>query len=77
MKIHIHLVPWSKSNSIDKIWIDLLGFEVYKVKISAKPIDWQANKALIEYLSQFFDKPKRNINIVSWFTSREKIVEIL
>ncbi|MFZ5341499.1 MAG: DUF167 domain-containing protein [Patescibacteria group bacterium] len=46
------------------------------MKISAKPVDGEANKALIEFLAQHFDIPRRNVKIISGFTSREKLVEI-
>lgn len=76
MKIHVHIVPWSKKSSIDYLWEDIFWNKSYKVKISAKPVDGEANKALIEFLAQHFDIPRRNVKIISGFTSREKLVEI-
>ncbi len=77
MRIHIHVVPWSKQQSVEKQGQDIYGHDVYKVKISEKPVDGAANRGAIEILSEFFKVPKRNISIVSGHTSREKIVEIM
>ena len=55
---------------------DIYGHEVYKVKTAAKPIDGEANKALIQQLAEYFDVPKRQVEIISGHTSRQKIVDI-
>jgi uncharacterized protein YggU (UPF0235/DUF167 family) len=47
------------------------------VKLRAKPVDGEANIALVEALSDFFDVPKSHITILHGHTSREKVVEIL
>lgn len=77
MKIHIHIVPWSKKQSIEELWLDIFWNKLYKIKLQAKPINGEANEALIEFLSEHYKTPKRNIKIISWFTSREKLVEIV
>jgi uncharacterized protein YggU (UPF0235/DUF167 family) len=46
------------------------------VKIREKPIDGEANRWLIEALSEFFKIPKSHIHILYGHTSREKVVEI-
>ena len=46
------------------------------VRLAAPPVDGAANAALIELLAREFDRPKRDITIVSGLTSREKRVEI-
>jgi len=55
---------------------DLFGNKAYRIKLNAKPIDGEANKRLIEYLSEYFKVPKRKIKIVFGFTSRDKVVDI-
>ena len=42
-----------------------MGNEMYKVWLTAKPIDGEANKALIEDLAEYFKIAKRNVEIVS------------
>lgn len=47
-----------------------------KVKLTAPPVDGEANKKLIELLSKEWRIPKSNIKIIKGQTSRNKIVEI-
>ncbi|PCJ83529.1 MAG: YggU family protein [Flavobacteriales bacterium] len=48
-----------------------------KVKIKAPPVDGKANKELINFLSDIFDAPKSQIEILSGQTSRHKKVKII
>ncbi|HEY8271064.1 MAG TPA: DUF167 domain-containing protein [Pseudobdellovibrionaceae bacterium] len=47
-----------------------------KIKITAPPVDGKANVALIEFLSDVLDIPKRQIEILKGETGRNKSVEI-
>lgn len=44
MRIHIHVIPGAKKQSVEKQGEDLYGHPVYKVKIAEKPVDGEANK---------------------------------
>jgi uncharacterized protein (TIGR00251 family) len=46
------------------------------VKLSAAPADGAANEALIAFLADTFDRPKRDVTIVAGHTSRDKRVAI-
>ncbi len=46
----------------------------YKINLKAKPIEGEANKELIKFLSK---ELKKNVRIVSGFTNKEKIIEVL
>ena len=48
-----------------------------KVWLTANAHNGEANKALIEYLSESFDVAKSRIRIIKGLTSKNKIVEIL
>lgn len=75
MKITVHVKPWSRRESIE--WVeDLFWEKKLIVKIREKPVDGEANRGLIEALSEFFDVAKSQIQIVQGHTSREKVVEI-
>ena len=75
MLLNIQVVPWSKKESLEKK-NDLFGNEVYKIKLNAKPIDWEANKSLVDFLSKYFNISKSNIKIIKWHTSRLKLVSL-
>jgi uncharacterized protein (TIGR00251 family) len=46
------------------------------VRLAAAPVDGAANDALIAFLSTIFDRPKRDITVVSGHTSRDKRIAI-
>jgi uncharacterized protein len=46
------------------------------VRLAAAPVDGAANEALVDCLAQLFDRPKRDITILSGHASRDKRVAI-
>ncbi|HQT82118.1 MAG: hypothetical protein B7Z60_07270 [Ferrovum sp. 37-45-19] len=58
---------------------ELSGFygTMAKVRLRAQAIDNQANVALIAFLAEFLDIPKRDIEIVSGHHSRIKRVQLM
>jgi hypothetical protein len=48
-----------------------------KIKITAPPVDGKANAALVAFLSDVLDIPKRQIEILKGETGRNKSVRIL
>ncbi len=69
--IRIKVLPRSSSNQI-------MGREegVFKVKLTAPPVEGKANKALKEFLAKRLGLPKRDVKIVSGERSRLKSVLI-
>lgn len=47
-----------------------------KVKIAAPPADGKANEELIKFLAKQFDLPKRDIEIISGETAKNKIIRL-
>jgi len=48
----------------------------YKAKLTAPPVNGQANKALIKLLADYFGVSKSSITIVGGKTAKTKIVDI-
>lgn len=48
----------------------------FEVHLKQKPVDGKANEALIKVLAKHFGVRQNDVEIVSGFTSRVKIVEI-
>lgn len=48
----------------------------YKIKITAPPVDGEANKKLIKMISEYFDVAKSCVTIVKGETGKKKIIEI-
>lgn len=75
MIIKVHLTPNAKQTSIEKV-TDFFGETIWKIKVTAKPVDWEANKALIAFLSDELWVAKMNIHLAKWAKSRNKIIQI-
>lgn len=71
MKYNIRVIPRSSRNSIEEV-----SSNTYKVRLTAAPIDNEANIKLIKLLSEHFDVAKTRIKIVSGLTSKNKIVDV-
>jgi len=69
MKIKIKLHPNSSKEEIKQI-----SEKEFEVWMKEKPVDNKANLELIKMLKKYF---KKEVEIKSGFTSRNKIVEIL
>ena len=46
------------------------------VRLAAAPVDGAANDALIAFLAEIFDRPKRDVTLVSGHASRQKRIAI-
>jgi uncharacterized protein len=71
MKLSIKVLPRSSKNEIVE-----MPDKSLKIKLTAAPVDGEANKKLIALLAEHFDVAKSKIKIVSGLTSKNKIVEI-
>ena len=47
-----------------------------KVRLTARAVDGKANEALVAFLSDHFNVPKRSVRIISGLKSRQKRVQI-
>ncbi|WPU63246.1 DUF167 domain-containing protein [Peredibacter starrii] len=45
-----------------------------KVKIKAPPVDGEANEALIEFIAETLEIPKRSVHLTQGETSRQKTI---
>lgn len=69
----IRVAPRSSRNEIAEILSD----GTVKIRLTAPPLDGQANDLLIELLSGVLEVPKSKIEIVAGAGGREKLVTIL
>ncbi len=72
-KINLKIIPRSSQNKL----IGKNEGGILKIKLTAAPVDGEANKKLIDFLSKEWKLPKSKIKIAKGETSRNKIVEIL
>lgn len=71
VRFPVHLQPRASKNEI----VGLHGGAL-KVRVTAPPVDGLANEALIDFLSRELDVSRRNVCIVSGFSSRTKVIEV-
>jgi len=70
--IKLKIIPRSSENKI----VGESEDGVLKIKLTAPPVEGEANKKLIGFLSKEWGIPKSEIKIVSGLKSKNKIVEI-
>ena len=71
MRVSIKVKPNSKTISVEK-----LNDGSYTVRVKAPAKEGKANEAVIEALSEYFDKPKSRIAILHGQAGKNKVVEI-
>lgn len=71
MRIYATVSPRSSKNEVKKI-----SEGEYKIKITAPPVDGQANDMLIRVLSEYFKVSKSGIFIVGGKSAKRKIIDI-
>ncbi len=69
--IRIRLTPRSSRNEVQG-----LKDGVFRVKVTAPPVEGKANQALITFLSKALGVPKGSLDIVSGVKSRDKKVRV-
>lgn len=57
--------------------VEVLPDQTIKVRLTAPPVEGEANAALIRFLAKVLDVPASRIEIVAGFTGRDKLVTIL
>jgi len=72
MKIFVKAKPGSKEDKVEKI-----DETHYAVSVKEPPIQGRANKAIINLLADFFKVSPSRVKIISGYTTRQKIIEIL
>ena len=71
-KLSIRVLPRSSRNEV----VGEMADGTLKVKLTAPPVDGEANKQLVDLLSKHFDVPKSHIEIIKGQASKNKIVQI-
>lgn len=71
MRIYVKVTPRASKNEVIKI-----SEGEYKVRLTAPPVDGQANNMLLKVLSSHFNIPKSSLQIIGGKSSRKKILDI-
>ena len=72
MKIFVRVKPNAKVDEIESI-----NGSHYAVRLKATPVQGKANEALIALLAEHLDIARSRIRLISGFSSRQKVIEIV
>ena len=72
MKIFVTAKPASREAKIEKI-----DDTHFKVSVQEPPLEGKANRAIARALANYFNVAPVRMRLISGFTSREKVFEIL
>jgi len=71
MKIQVKVKPNSRSEEVSR------EGDILTVKVKEPPREGKANQAVTRLLAEHFGVPKSQVRILSGFTSRNKVVEVV
>ncbi len=69
--IKIRVQPRASKNQLAGIMDDSL-----RVRITAPPVDGEANEACVKFLAEVFKVPRQSVQLVSGHTGRNKMIRI-
>ncbi len=67
----LHVQPGAKRSEISGLHGDAL-----KIRLAAPPIEGRANEALLRFISELFEVPVRNVELLRGAQSRHKMVKV-
>lgn len=76
VRLPVKLTPGAAADRIDGWDVDADGRPVLKVRVRARPVEGEANKALILLLARTLGVPKSAVDLARGGQSRLKMVEI-
>lgn len=76
MRLSVRLTPRGGRDRVDGWARDAAGRAYLKVRVSAAPVDGEANAALVRLIAKTLRRPASAVRIVSGETARVKQVEI-
>jgi len=69
VRLAVKVQPRASKNEIGEV----LGDEL-KIKVTAPPVDSAANEALVRFLAEKLDCPRRSVQLAHGQTSRHKVI---
>ncbi|MEG6616463.1 DUF167 domain-containing protein [Peptococcaceae bacterium 1198_IL3148] len=67
----VRVQPRAAKNQISGLLDDAV-----KIRLTAPPVDGEANRALQEFVAKLFKVPKSKVEVVSGHTGRNKIIRV-
>ncbi len=77
MKIIVKAKAGAKEEKIKEISGAIGGEIILEISVKEPPIQGRANEAIVKVLSKYFNVSRSQISLISGFSSKNKIFEIL
>ena len=75
-RLPVRLMPGASTERIDGWDVDADGRPVLKVRVRARPVEGEANEALIRLLAKTLGTPRSAVSLARGGQSRLKMIEI-
>ncbi len=76
-RLAVKLTPGASADRIDGWDVDAGGRPVLKIRVRARPVEGEANEALVKLLARALGVPKSAVSVQRGGQSRTKILEIV
>jgi uncharacterized protein (TIGR00251 family) len=75
-RLAVKLTPGASADRIDGWDVDADGRPVLKVRVRARPVEGEANEALIRLLAKRLGVPRSSVSLARGGQSRQKMIEV-
>jgi uncharacterized protein YggU (UPF0235/DUF167 family) len=76
-RLAVKLTPGASADRIDGWEVDAGGRPVLKIRVRARPVEGEANEALVKLVARALGVPKSAVSVQRGGQSRTKILEIV
>ena len=76
-RLAVKLTPGASADRIDGWDLDAEGRPVLKVRVRARPVEGEANEALVKLIAKSLGVPKSAVSIQRGGQSRTKMIEVV
>jgi len=76
-RLAVKLTPGASADRLDGWDVDAGGRPVLKVRVRARPVEGEANEALVKFLARALGVAKSAVSVQRGGQSRSKILEIV
>jgi len=76
-RLPVKLTPGASADRIDGWDVDAEGRPVLKVRVRARPVEGEANAALVKFLAKALGVSKSSVSVQRGGQSRTKMIEVL
>jgi len=72
VQFRVRVQPRAAKNELVGLWDE----NIFKLRLTAPPVDGEANTACLRMIAEIFRCPRSSVRIVSGQTSRVKVIEV-